>query len=65
MDTIKSRSNPKFPSGVCPKNVNYNNPSKQCTHCHYCIHVKCTDISVREHYIQLSEKQTDVTESKQ
>ena len=61
-NTIKSLSNPKFPCGVCRKNVNYNNPSKQC---HYWIHVKCTDMSVQEHNIQLSQKQTDVTESKQ
>ena len=38
-NTIKHRSNPKFPCGACAKKVNYNNPSKQCTHCHYWIHV--------------------------
>ena len=62
-NTIKSRSNPKFPCGVCRKNVNYNNPSKQCTHCLYWIHVKCTDMSVQDHSNQLCQKQTDVTES--
>ena len=64
-NTIKSLSNPKFPCRVCRKNVNYNNRSKQCTYCHYWIHVKCTDMSVQEHNIQLSQKQTDITESKQ
>ena len=65
--TLKSRSNPKFPCGICSQNVNYNNPSKQCSLCHYWIHVKCTDISVEEHSnpIQSNQNQPDVTENKQ
>ena len=45
----------KFPCGVCFKNVNYNNPSIQCTSCSHWIHIKCTDITI-EKYNEMIER---------
>ena len=52
--TDVKKSKPKHPNltwlcGVCYKNVNYNNPSIECTLCKHWTHIKCTDITLDEY----------------
>ena len=39
----------KWPCSVCNRNVNYNNPSIQCTSCTLWTHIKCTDMTLDEY----------------
>ena len=49
----KNHSKLKYPCGICSKNVNYNNPSIECTCCSYWVHIKCTDRTIDEYNSQI------------
>ena len=49
----KNHSKLKYPCGICSKNVNYNNPSIECTCCSYWVHIKCTDKTIDEYNSQI------------